>query len=91
MSAVVKVECKDIAEGDFFSEAVFFDDGENMFLAPKRPVKRYHLMAIRRWNIPYLLTEGAKIQGDELDKLLESFSEQQNFLDAEDLEELEEL
>lgn len=57
-SAKRKIECSSIQLGVCFSAPVYFDDGENMFLSAKNPVKKYHLNAISRWEIPFLLTDG---------------------------------
>ena len=53
-----RIDCKDIKLGMRFSAPVFFDDGENMFLGEEKTVKNYHIDAIQRWNIQYLLTYG---------------------------------
>jgi hypothetical protein len=44
-----------------FSAPVFFDDGTNMFLAEGKAAKAYHVAALKRWNIPFLLTYGHEI------------------------------
>ena len=89
--SLAKISCDCIHEGVIFSAPVFFDDGINMFLAANHPAKFYHVMAIKRWNVPYLLTSGTIQDGvtpsisqdeEELEELSESLSE---------LEELEEL
>ena len=53
-----KIDCKEIKLGMRFSAPVFFDDGESMFLAEEKSIKPYHIDAIQRWNIEYLLTYG---------------------------------
>ena len=53
-----KIDCKEIKLGMRFSAPVFFDDGENMFLGEEKSIKNYHIDAIQRWNIKYLLTYG---------------------------------
>ncbi|WP_294430117.1 phosphohydrolase [uncultured Treponema sp.] len=53
-----KIDCKEIKVGMRFSAPVFFDDGENMFLGEEKSVKNYHIDAIQRWGIKYLLTYG---------------------------------
>ena len=62
-SVKTKLECSRITEGIRFSKPVFFNDGKNMFLAAGCPAKKYHLEALRRWEIPYLWTDGVE-QGD---------------------------
>lgn len=79
-----KIDCKELKLGMRFSAPVFFDDGENMFLGEEKALKNYHINAIQRWNIEYLLTyghlvtDGKKPTSDSLYML-------------EDLEEVEEL
>jgi hypothetical protein len=59
-----KIDCKEIKLGMRFSAPVFFDDGENMFLGEEKAVKNYHINAIQRWNIEYLLTYGHLVLDD---------------------------
>ncbi|MBQ3837161.1 MAG: hypothetical protein II814_08540, partial [Treponema sp.] len=49
----------------YFSAPVLFDDGKNMFLAAGKAMKAYHLAAIKRWKIPFLLTSGHAIEQGE--------------------------
>ena len=56
-----KLACDEIIEGVRFSSPVFFDDGVNMFLAANHPAKSYHVAALIRWNIPFLMTTGKKM------------------------------
>jgi hypothetical protein len=58
-----RIKCEEIAEGVSFSAPVFFEDGKNMFLAANHPVKKYHLSALKRWNVPFLVTAGKKKSG----------------------------
>ena len=80
----MKIACKDLKTGMRFSAPVFFDDGENMFLGEEKSVKNYHIDAIQRWNIQYLLTYGHLIADS-------NSSENDNLYMLEDLEEVEEL
>jgi hypothetical protein len=41
-----------------FTAPVYFDDGENMFLAENCPIKPYHLQAVKQWGISVVLTFG---------------------------------
>lgn len=66
MGEMKKVEKSRIKEGICFNKPVFFEDGENMFLAPNHPVKRYHMQALARWSVPFLLSEGQEIDPKEL-------------------------
>ena len=82
-----KIKSETIELGMRFSAPVFFDDGKNMFLAEKKPVKKYHLDTLKKWNVPYLVTYGHLLTNSamELDELLNAAD------DVEELEELEEL
>ena len=79
-----KLDCKELKIGMRFSAPVFFDDGENMFLGEEKSVKNYHIDAIQRWNIQYLLTYGHLI-GDE------KTPEPESLYMLEDVEEVEEI
>jgi hypothetical protein len=61
MNNYIRIDSNDIKEGMRFSAPVFFDDGKNMFLAEGKSVKSYHVAALKRWSIPYLLTYGHEI------------------------------
>jgi hypothetical protein len=58
MNNFIKIKSSEVKEGMRFSAPVFFDDGKNMFLAEGKAAKRYHITALKRWSIPYLLTYG---------------------------------
>ncbi|MFA6936870.1 MAG: phosphohydrolase [Treponema sp.] len=60
-----KINIENIKEGMRFTAPVFFEDGKNMFLAEGKTIKPYHLSAIKRWQIPYLLTYGHVIGAGE--------------------------
>lgn len=60
--AQTRINSSDIRLGMRFTAPVFFDDGKNMFLAEKKPVKQYHINALERWAIPFLLTYGSVIE-----------------------------
>jgi len=61
MKNFIKIDCSEIKLGMRFSSPVFFDDGKNMFLAEGRTVKPYHVAALKRWSIPFLLTYGHEV------------------------------
>ncbi len=63
-----KLDCNKITEGIRFTQPVFFDDGKNMFLAAGCPAKKYHINALKRWNIPFLWTDGVVLKSDEITK-----------------------
>ncbi len=75
---LTRISCSEIREGVSFSAPVFFEDAVNMFLAANHPVKRYHVAAVERWKIPFLVTAGHKN---------EEIVPQQD--DIEDVEEIE--
>jgi len=85
MSSFTKIKSSDIKEGMRFSAPVFFDDGKNMFLAEGKAAKPYHIVALKRWAIPYLLTYGHLLEngGDMLP------SEGQPVEDIDPVEDLE--
>ena len=58
MNNFTKIKSSEVKEGMRFSAPVFFDDGKNMFLAEGKAAKTYHITALKRWSIPYLLTYG---------------------------------
>ena len=102
-----RIECSSIKLGMRFSAPVFFDDGENMFHAEGKTAKMYHIAALKRWAIPFLLTFGHPIdesdisdedadEAEELEEVeelddLEDAEEVEELDDAEELEELEEI
>lgn len=65
-----KIESGDIKKGMRFSAPVFFDDGKNMFLAEGKSAKSYHIAALKRWVIPFVMTSGHELKGEELSKYL---------------------
>lgn len=83
MKNFTKIDTRDLKIGMRFSAPVFFDDGENMFLAEEKSVKQYHIAAIERWNIKYLLTFG-RLVSDGLNS-----TEEDLVYDLEELEEVE--
>ena len=56
-----RIACDTITEGVRFSAPVYFNDGENMFLAANHAAKKYHVAALKRWEIPFLWTEGTQL------------------------------
>ena len=61
-----KINCNDVKLGVRFSAPVFFEDGKNMFLASGKEAKPYHIFAINRWKIPFLLTCGNILPDEKL-------------------------
>lgn len=99
MRTVNEIDSRDIKLGMRFSAPVFFDDGENMFLAEEKTVKQYHLVAIERWHIKILLTFGHILSDDEIENSEEILAEEvgdeipelEELEEIEDAEELEEI
>lgn len=61
-----KIDSSSIEVGTCFNTPVYFDDGENMFLAANNPAKKYHVDALKRWEIPFLLTDGYILSDKEV-------------------------
>lgn len=91
MKNFIKLDPSDIKEGIRFSAPVFFEDGKNMFLAEGKSVKQYHLKALKRWQVPFLLTYGHELKNDEGLLTKNRTSGSANSPAAEELEELGEL
>ncbi|AEE16345.1 hypothetical protein [Treponema brennaborense] len=79
-----KIAGGDLQTGMRFSAPLFFEDGRNMFLAEGKSLKPYHLAAVARWNVPFVVTYGKLIS--DTDK-----PENGGIEDLEPLDELEEL
>ena len=100
---MTKIDCSQIEEGVRFTKPVFFDDMQNMFLCANRPAKKYHVVALKRWEIPYLYTEGKRLAPSKYapvaaapvyTKVPEPVvlpSDDQNLDELEEVDELEEL
>lgn len=67
-----KIKRELVELGMRFSAPVFFDDGKNMFLPEKKPVKKSHLEILEKWNIPFVITYGHLLSNTaaDLDELL---------------------
>ena len=78
-----KIKREALREGMRFSAPVFFDDGVNLFLAEKKPLSKFHLNVLDRWNVLFVITYGKE--------LTDSLSDAADEDTAEDFEELEEL
>lgn len=85
-----RIKSEELYEGMIFSAPLFFDDGVNMFLAKRKPLKRYHLDALRRWKIPFVLTYGTLYTDPSVELLDEEASDVEEFEELlEDIEEAE--
>ncbi len=88
-----KLDCSFIHIGTCFSAPVYFDDGKNMFLAAGKQAKPYHVSALVRWKIPYLLTAGHPVDPDEFNSSLQENASDNGLKhpENENIEELESL
>ena len=93
MANFSKIECSEIKLGMKFPAPVFFDDGENLFIAENKTVKAYHIAALSRWNIPFLLlSDDNSSDLEELDDTpLEEICELEDVSDAEDLDDVDDV
>ena len=99
MKEFIRIEPADIQVGKTFSTPVFFDDGKNMFLAEGKSVKPYHLYAIQRWKIPFLLTFSSKTESMQKSTSVQTAqniqtadeSQIQEVAEVEELDDVEEL
>lgn len=65
MKQMQRIYAVDLKEGIKFSAPVFFEDGENMFLAENKPIKKMHIAAMKHWNIKSFITYGKVIALDD--------------------------
>lgn len=65
MATLHRISVEDAKLNTFFSAPVFFDDGKCMFLAQGKAVKPYHIAALKRWKIPFLMTAGHALEQSE--------------------------
>mgnify|MGYP004448827181 FL=1 len=97
-----RLDVSSVKTGLRFSRAVFFDDGKNMFIESGITVKPYHISALTRWNIPFLLTTGIAVAEGEQMPVEEEIEEisafddnsasvMESLEDAECLDEVEEI
>lgn len=84
-----EIKSEYIQIGMRFSAPLFFDDGENMFLAEGKTVKKYHIDALKRWDIKRLVTYGHIIVADA--NAPEEWGGLEELEELDDLDELEEL
>ena len=97
MNNFIRIESSDIKDGMRFFAPVFFDDGKNMLLAEGKTVKSYHIAALKRWAIPFLLTYGREIKDSApvaavpVPTVVSAVPTVQDAEDVEELEELEEV
>lgn len=61
-----RIEISNIVPGLRFSKPVFFDDGKNMFIEAGITIKPYHISALSKWKIPFLLSDGHIMKDGEV-------------------------
>lgn len=95
MESMQQIKLDTIKEGMKFSEPLFFDDGENMFLPKGQALSAYHLDVLTRWKIPFLLTEGhlitsevTEVKSEKIEEI-EILDEVEELDGADEVEELE--
>jgi hypothetical protein len=71
------IDASSLKPGMKFTAPLFFDDGVNMFLQQGVPLNRFHLDAVKNWQLKTVLSSGVETDED--------------FADTEELEEMEEL
>ena len=92
-----RIEVSTIKLHMVFSAPVFFEDGKNMFLAAGKSIKNYHLAALKKWKVPFLMTEGHSIEETEGSNIERMAGFDRRRFDVaggsqdDDIEELEEL
>ena len=64
-SEMHQIPASAITVGARFSDDVYFNDGENMFIAAGKEVKPYHEEALARWKVSALLTRGHRLESDD--------------------------
>ncbi len=79
-----RIDISSIKPGIRFSKPVFFDDGKYMFIESGISIKPYHLAALSKWRIPFLLSDGHILaENEEIDEDSEQL--------LEDLDSVEEI
>jgi HD-GYP domain-containing protein (c-di-GMP phosphodiesterase class II) len=89
----MKIKSSSLKEGTRYSRPIFFYDGVNMFLAANHDVRKLHLDIIKRWEIPFLVTEGHVITDKSENSInqVDEIEELEELDDIDAIEELEEL
>ncbi len=85
------IQSTEINLGARYNAPVYFDDGENMFLAAGSAVKAYHLIAIKRWGLKTFITDGVRLPDDFAVNDASDVEEVDELEELEEVEELEEL
>ncbi len=83
-----QIDISRIKIGVQFSKPVFFDDGICMFLGAYKSAKAFHMSALKRWSVPYLLSDGEQLTEEQI--LMNMEKDEEEFEELEELEPLDE-
>ncbi len=61
----MQIKIEDLKKDMRFSKDVFFDDGQCLLLAAGNAIGERELNALKQWEIPYVVTDGKVLDGDE--------------------------
>ena len=75
MNELKKIFPHELQVDTMYSSPLFFDDGENMFLPPRKPLTLRHLKILEKWKLPYVVTTGNLIQTKEAPQDTDDFEE----------------
>ena len=56
MANFKKIKTTDLVVGSIFTESIYFDDGENLFLPLGKELKEQDIDVLVKWNISFVLT-----------------------------------
>lgn len=56
MANFKKIKTTDLVVGSIFTESIYFDDGENLFLPSGKELKEQDIDVLVKWNISFVLT-----------------------------------
>ena len=54
MANFKKIKTTDLVVGSIFTESIYFDDGENLFLPLGKELKEQDIDVLVKWNIPFV-------------------------------------
>lgn len=56
MTNFKRIKTTDLVVGSIFTESLYFDDGENLFLPLGKELKEQDIDVLVKWNISFVLT-----------------------------------
>lgn len=87
-----RIEISTIRPGLRFTKPVFFDDGKNMFIEAGIHIKPYHVAALTKWHIPFLLSDGHVLEeGEEVPDETDSIDDLDSLDSVEEIDEIEQV